>query len=306
MAHGGSIKVILAALVGNLLIAVSKLVAAILTGSAAMFAETLHSAADSGNQLLLLLGLRESGKPADQEHPFGHGKEQYFWAFVVAMVLFAVGAVFSLVEGVRKVLEPHPLENPLVTFIVLGLSLIFEAGSLRVALQEFNAQRQGRGFFQALAEAEDPVTLTVVLEDLAAMAGLILATASVALAEILHAPVFDGLGSIAIGLILAAVAYFLASAQRAFLIGKGLSPGEVAALTRRLSATAPVTGVSNLATMYLGSDVLLCANLTFAPGTSAQEIVEAADRAEALIREELPRVTRIYLEADGLAGRPRP
>ncbi len=302
MAHSSS-KVALAALAGNLLIALSKLVAAVVTGSAAMFAETLHSFADAGNQVLLLYGLRRSGRPPDAEHPFGHGKEQYFWAFVVAIILFAVGAVFSLVEGVRKVLTPHPLENPAVTFAVLGIALLVEAGSLRVAWREFDRRRQGRGFFAALGELEDPVTLTVLLEDLAALTGLVIATVFVALAEILHNPVFDGLGSVVIGILLAGVAYFLASAQRAFLVGKGLSPERTAEITRQVMEEAWVVGVSDLATMRLGAELLLCANLTFAHGTTADEIVSSIDRVEQILRQAVPEANRIYLEAHGIAGR---
>lgn len=300
MAHGSK-KVIVAALLGNLLIAVSKLVAAVLTGSAALFAETLHSFADTGNQVLLLHGLRRSGRPADAAHPFGYGKEQYFWAFVVAIVLFALGAVFSLVEGVEKVLAPHPVENPLLSFIVLGLALVFEGSSFRVAWIEFNRSRRGKGVLRALAETDDPVTMTVLLEDTAAMIGLVLASLLLALALLLEAPVLDGVASILIGLVLAGVAYFLASAQRAFLVGKGLLPEETAEITRRVLAISPVVGIANLATMHLGAEVLLCADLTFAHGTSAGEIIQAVDRVEKALREALPRVTRIYLEADGLA-----
>ncbi|MGE5508901.1 MAG: cation diffusion facilitator family transporter [Chitinophagales bacterium] len=299
----GSTKVALAALAGNLLIAVSKLVAALLTGSAAMFAETLHSFADCGNQILLLVGLRQSGRPADEQHPFGHGKEQYFWAFLVAIVIFALGAVFSLVEGVRKVIAPHPMENPVVTFVVLGLSLFFEGGSLRVALKEFNAWRGGLPFFEALAQAKDAVTLTVILEDLAALAGLVVALVSVTLAEALHAPVFDGLGSVFIGLLLAAVAYFLASVQRGFLVGRGLTARETAKLKEAVLACPNVAAITNLATMYLGANLLLCADLTFLPGATAEEVIRTIDEVEARLKGLVPGVSHIYLEADGLARR---
>lgn len=302
MSHSSK-KAVVAALAGNLLIAVSKLIATIFTGSAAMFAETLHSFADAGNQVLLLLGLSRSQRPADETHQFGHGKEQYFWAFVVAIVMFALGSVFSLVEGFRKVLSPHPMENPVLTFAVLGLSLLFEIGSLTVALREFDKLRAGKPFFRALAEANDAVTLTVVLEDLAALAGLVIAIVFVALATVLRAPVFDGLGSILIGVILAAVAYFLATAQRKFLVGKGLSEAESAAVKERLLKCSAVTGVSNLATMYLGPDLLVCADLTFAPESSATEVVASIDEIEAVLRKMLPGVRQIYLEADGLARR---
>lgn len=301
----GSKKAVLAALAGNLMITAAKLVAAVVTGSAAMFAETLHSLADSGDQVLLLYGLGRSGRPADEGHPFGHGKEQYFWAFVVAIVLFALGCVFSLVEGFRKVLEPHPMENPVVTFVVLAVSMLFEGASLRVALGEFERFRRGRPFFRALAEAEDPLTLTVVLEDMAALTGLGSAAVFVALAELLHAPAFDGLGSIVIGLVLGVVAYFLARAQKAFLVGKGLSASRVAEITERVLAVAPVTGVSEVATMYLGPDMLLCANLTFAHGITGDEVVRAIDEVEKVLKEVVPEAHHVYLEADGIAAAER-
>lgn len=302
MAHG-STKVALAALGGNLLVSVSKLVAALLTGSAAMFAETLHSFADSGNQVLLLFGLNRSGRPADADHPFGHGKEQYFWAFVVAIVIFALGSVFSLVEGVRKVMAPHAMANPLVTFVVLGLALVFEGASLRVALREFNAWRGNLPFFTALTQAKDAVTVTIVLEDLAAMVGLVVALISVTLAEVLHAPVFDGLGSIVIGLLLAAVAYFLGSIQRGFLVGRGLTARETAEIKQVVLACPGVSGVTNLATMYLGANLLLCADLTFPPEASAEEMIRTVDEVETKLRELVPGVSHLYLEAEGFARR---
>lgn len=220
----GSKKVIIAALVGNALIAVTKFGAAAFTGSSAMFSEGIHSAVDTGNQTLLLYGLKRAARPADKRHPFGYGREIYFWAFVVAILIFAVGAGVSFYEGVHKLSDPHPLENAYVNYIVLGLAMIFEAVAWWVAFKEFKAGKGKYGYLQAIQVSKDPSIFTVLLEDTAAMLGLIVAFVGILLGQLLDIPELDGVASMVIGLILALAAIVLAYETKGLLIGEGADP----------------------------------------------------------------------------------
>src|SRR6476646_1343647 len=194
--------VVYAALVGNLLIAITKLVAAAFTGSSAMLSEAIHSFVDTGNELLLLYGLHRAGRPADPEHPFGHGLQLYFWTFVVAVMIFGLGAVVALIEGIHKLSDPHPVAHVYVNYVVLGVSMLFEIGSWTVAFREFRRAQGRRSWFQAARRSKDPTVFTVLPEDTAALLGLVAAFFGVALADVLELPVFDGIASLAIAVIL--------------------------------------------------------------------------------------------------------
>jgi cation diffusion facilitator family transporter len=222
--HASPLKVILAALIGNSLIAVTKFAAAAFTGSSAMFSEAIHSCVDTGNQALLLYGLKRAKRPADARHPFGYGRELYFWAFVVAILLFSIGAGFSIYEGLEKIKHPEPIADAYVNYIVLGLAIVFESVSWWVAVKEFNLTRGRRGYLEAVQVSKDPSIFTVLLEDTAALLGLFVALVGIALSEILAMPVFDGVASVVIGGILALAAIVLAYETKALLIGEGADP----------------------------------------------------------------------------------
>ena len=221
MAAGGSTKVVVAALGFNGLIAVSKFVAATITGSAAMLSEALHSVADTANQGLLLLGMRKSRRPADTRHPFGYSKELYFWSFVVAILLFSMGAGVSIYEGVQKLIKPHPITSPIVNYVVLGVAIVFEAASTFVALREFNAQRGTMSPVAALKSSKDPALFTVVLEDLAALTGLAIALIGTLVADLGGRLAADAVASIAIGCVLAGVAAFMSRETKSLLDRRG-------------------------------------------------------------------------------------
>src|SRR5205085_9912779 len=215
-AEASSIRTIVAALVGNIAIAVAKYVAAAVTGSSAMLSEAIHSTVDTGNELLLLYGLRRAKRPADPEHPFGHGLQLYFWTFVVAVMIFGLGAVVALIEGVHKLSDPHPVVHAYVNYIVLGVSMLFEIGSWAVAFREFRRAQGGRSWLAAARRSKDPTVFTVLFED-TALFGLVAAFAGVALADVLAQPVFDGFASLAIGGILVITAAFLAYESQSLL-----------------------------------------------------------------------------------------
>src|SRR4051812_24982218 len=207
-AKASSIRTIVAALVGNIAIAVAKYVAAAVTGSSAMLSEAIHSTVDTGNELLLLYGLRRAKRPADPEHPFGHGLQLYFWTFVVAVLIFGVGAGVSAIEGVNKIGNPHPLESPWINYTVLGLALLFEGAVWVVALRALRGSKGSLGWFEAVRVSKDPTVFTVLFEDTAAMLGLLVALLGIGLSQSLDRPVLDGVASLVIGLILAVTATF--------------------------------------------------------------------------------------------------
>jgi cation diffusion facilitator family transporter len=301
MAVHSSRTVIYAALIGNTLIAISKYGAAWFTGSAAMFSEAVHSTVDTGNQALLLYGLKRAAKPADPEHPFGHGLQLYFWVFVVAVLIFGVGAGLSLLHGIEKVRQPHPIEHAYVSYIVLGLAMVFEAFVWVVAYRAFR-QSQGRfGWLAAMRRSKDPVVFTVLLEDSAAMLGLVVAMAGVALSEALDLPILDGVASIIIGLILAATAAFLAYEAQSLLTGESADP-EVRADIRRIAAAEPgVLGLNEVLTMHFGPlEVLVTLSLEFADNLCATAVEDAVSNIERRIRAAHPQVSRVFVEAQSL------
>ena len=226
----GSKKVIFAALVGNALIAVTKFFAASITGSSAMLSEGIHSLVDTGNQGLLLYGIKRAAKPADEKHPFGYGAELYFWAFVVAILIFALGSGISIYEGVQKILNPHEMSDPTINYIVLAAAMVFEGVAWNIAYREFKSVKGNRSFMQEVRDSKDPTVFTVLFEDTAAMLGLIVAMIGIYLAHALAMPALDGVASIVIGIILAVTAMLLAYETKGLLIGESASPEVVEAI----------------------------------------------------------------------------
>ena len=297
-AEGSSKKAVAAAVLGNLAIAVTKFAAAVVTGSSAMLSEGIHSLVDTGNGLLLLLGMRRSARPADQEHAFGHGKELYFWTFVVAILIFGVGGGMSMYEGILHILRPNPLENPTWNYVVLRFATVFEGMSWTVAWREFRADRGGRGVWQAVRAGKDPALFTVVFEDSAALAGLVVAFGGVTLGHLLEKPYLDGAASIVIGVILAGVAAVLAYESKGLLVGESAAPEVLSDVMAAAAADPAVAQVGRVLTMHLGPrDILLNLKLTFIDGLSTDELEAAVDRVEAAIRHRRPEVKRIFIEA---------
>lgn len=296
MPHGGSRKVILAALAGNLAIAATKATAAFFTGSSAMLSEAIHSAVDTGNQGLLLVGIKRSARPPSTRHPFGHGMELYFWAFVVALMIFAFGGAVSMYEGWRKIAAPEPVERAWVNFLVLGASVVFEGLSFRVAFREFRSTHQGEPFWQAVRASKDPSVFAVLLEDAAALAGLAIALVGLGLAEWLDWPALDGVASIGIGLLLVLTAGFLANETRSLLTGEAASPRLVAEVRATLMADPRVRTVEEVLSMHLGpAEVLMGVTIDLADDLPGAGVERAAQELSREIETRHPEVTRIFL-----------
>jgi cation diffusion facilitator family transporter len=298
MVQSSSKRVIYAALTGNLLVAATKFAAAGLTGSAAMLSEAVHSTVDSGNQLLLLLGISRAAHPADAKHPFGHGLQLYFWTFVVAVLIFGVGAGVSVLEGISKITTPHPVENPWINYLVLGLALLFEGGVWIVALRAFRDSKGTLGWLEAVHVSKDPTVFTVLFEDTAAILGLLVALVGIALSQVLDLSVLDGVASLVIGLILAATAVFLAWECQSLLTGEGVST-EVQASIHAIAAAEPAVARPNeVLTMHFGpQDVLVALSLDFVDSGTAAEVEKAVTRVERRIKAAHPEVTRVFIEA---------
>jgi cation diffusion facilitator family transporter len=300
MASASSIKVVIAALIGNSLIAITKFSAAFYTGSSAMFSEAVHSVVDTGNQALLLFGIRRSGRPADEKHPFGYGKEVFFWAFVVAILLFAIGAGVSIYEGIHRLHAPEPVSSPFINYIVLGLAMIFEGAAWWVAYKEFNRIRGTRSWFRAVIEVKDPSILTVLMEDSAAMLGLFIAFIGIFLSDVLDMPMLDGVASILIGCILAGAAALLAFETKALLIGEAASPEVVSAVRRIAGAEESISRTNEILTMHVGpEDILVNLSVDFRDGVPSEAVEATISRMERQIKEAFPRVTRVFIEVQG-------
>ena len=293
----GSKKVIYAALVGNGLIAITKFIAASITGSSAMLSEGIHSVVDTGNQGLLLYGLRRASKPADERHPFGYGAELYFWAFVVAILIFAVGSGISIYEGVQKILHPHPISSPHINYIVLALAMVFEGVAWWIAFKEFATTKGKRGWLEAVQDSKDPSVFTVLFEDSAAMAGLIVAFIGVAGAQYTGIEALDGVASVAIGIILALTAALLAYETKGLLIGEAAAPETVSVIRKMAEALPVVHAVNEIRTLHRGpNDVLLAVSLDFENNLTAGKVEDAIHDLEIAIKQQFPVVKRIYIE----------
>jgi cation diffusion facilitator family transporter len=304
VAEPSSKKAVVAAIIGNLAIAATKFVAAAFTGSSAMISEGIHSVVDTGNGVLLLYGMRRGARPADANHPFGHGMELYFWSFVVAIIIFAGGGGMSIYEGLLHMRHPSPLENPLINYVVLALAALFESISFTVAWREFRQTRSGRSVWATVHTSKDPSLFTVVFEDTAALAGLTVAFLGVFLSHALKAPLLDGAASVVIGMILCSVAIVLARESRGLLVGESADPAVVADIRALALADPGVVEVLRVLTMHMGpSEVLLNLKVAFAAGLTAPQVAAAVDRVEAQIRSLHPEVRVIYVEA-GTAADP--
>ncbi|CTQ53738.1 Ferrous-iron efflux pump FieF [Roseibium album] len=297
MAGHGSKKVIYAALVGNSLIAVTKFAAAAYTGSSAMLSEGIHSLVDTGNQGLLLYGLKRSKQPADKRHPFGYGAELYFWSFVVAILIFAVGSGVSIYEGIQKVLHPHPVSSPYIAYIVLGCAMVFEAVAWWIAYKEFNQARGKKSVFAAVRDSKDPTVFTVLFEDSAAMLGLVVAFLGLLGVQYLGLAWLDGAASILIGVILAGTAALLAYETKGLLIGEGASPEVLVKIGSIISATPAISNLNEIRTLHRGpQDILLALSVDFIDEITAGTVEETIYSLERTIKMEMPAVTRLFIE----------
>lgn len=297
----GSKTVIYAAIAANLGIAAAKFVAAAFTGSSAMLSEGIHSAVDSGNGLLLLYGVSRGNRPADDHHPFGYGKELYFWSLVVAILIFALGGGISIYEGVKHLEHPEPISNPLVNYLVLAVASLFECVALTLALKELNQIRGDMSIWQAVRESKDPTVITVLFEDGAALAGIVVAFLGVFFGSTFGWHWADGAASIFIGVILTAVAMLLAAETKGLLVGEGANPKILASIRALIAADANIVAMERPLTMYFGPhNALLALNVEFRTGLTAQQAEETIDRIELSIRTAHPDIKHIYIEADSL------
>ncbi|WP_437486341.1 cation diffusion facilitator family transporter [Sorangium sp. So ce1014] len=287
----------------NMAIAAVKFVAAAVTGSSAMVSEGVHSLVDTADGLLLLLGKHRSARPPDAEHPFGHGKELYFWTLIVAIMIFAAGGGVSIYEGILHLLRPRPIEDPTWNYVVLGAAAVFEGTSLAISVHEFK-KKAGQGYLAAMRSSKDPTTFTIVLEDSAALAGLAIAFLGVWLGHSLGNPYLDGAASIGIGLVLAAVAVFLARQSHGLLMGESADRELIASILALAEADRGVSAVGRPMTMHFGPhDVLVVLRIEFDPALTASGVAEAIERIEARVRSQRPDVKHIYIEARSICRR---
>ncbi|WFP62194.1 cation diffusion facilitator family transporter [Mesorhizobium sp. WSM4904] len=303
-------KTIYAALIGNLLIAISKFIAAALTNSSAMVSEGVHSLIDTSNELLLLHGLNRSAKPPDENHPLGHGRELYFWSFVVALLVFALGAGVSFYEGVVHILAPIPIENAGANFVVLALSAIFEGYSWQLAFKNFRSSKGKSNYLEALRRSKDPSTFTVLLEDSAALAGIAIAFVSIALSRHFEMPTLDGAGSICIGILLALTAGFLARECKGLLIGERAAPAVEAAILRMAREDPAIQQVNGVITVHMAPDQVVAAlSAQFHDAANADDIEDCVERLETRLAAERQEVTTLFVKPQTSrrwSGRPAP
>jgi cation diffusion facilitator family transporter len=285
------------ALGANLLIAITKLVAAFFTGSSAMVSEGIHSLVDTSNEVLLLLGIKRSQKPADEHRPFGYGRELYFWSFVVSLLFFALGGGFSIYEGVEHLINPEEVTNPVWNYVVLTIAFIFDGISFITALKEFTRQRGSTPFWQAVRESKDPSTFVVLFEDAADVIGILIAFTGILLGQLLHNPYIDGIASIMIGLLLTAVAVVLVRESRSLLMGETPMPEEL----KKVIAIAENNETVNKVVHHLSSflapeEVILVLKINFKPDTHNQQIIATIKSIRAAIQEAYPHYKQLFVE----------
>ncbi|RFC67864.1 cation diffusion facilitator family transporter [Mesorhizobium denitrificans] len=302
----GSRIVIYAALAGNLAIAATKFAASWYTGSSAMLSEAIHSLVDTSNQVLLLFGLRRAARPATPNHPFGHGMEIYFWAFVVALMIFALGGALSIYEGIARLQEPTPMTTPWVNFAVLGASIVIESLSLRVAWKELRENDPNGSALSAVRGSKDPSIFAIFCEDAAALAGLAVALLGITLAVLLDKPIFDGIASIAIGLILIGTSGFLARETLSLMTGESASKEVLNDARDVLESDKRVVSVEDILSMHLApDDVLLAVSIDFRDDMTSDEIEDAVYQLGERLRERQPVIKRIFLRPVGRKDHPR-
>lgn len=296
---GSSKKAIYGAIIANTAIAISKFIAAFFTGSSSMLSEGIHSLVDTGNGVLLLLGIKRSKKPADKKHPYGYGNEIYFWSFIVAVLIFALGGGIALYEGIVHLFHPRKLEHVMWNYIVLVLAMLFEGAALRVALKQFNTTRGDKSFFQALVDSKDTSTAAIVIEDSAALIGLAIALICVALGQLTGIVYFDGLGSVLIGLLLIGVSLFFAVECKDLLIGEGLIETDLEKINKILAKETSIITFKRPLSLYFGpKEVLVNLDVHFKDELTSDEIEATVDRIEKAIKEKIPTVNRIFIEAE--------
>jgi cation diffusion facilitator family transporter len=299
MSTGGGRKAIIAALLANLGIAITKFIAWAISGSASMLAEAVHSVADTGNQGLLLLGSRRSKRRPDADHPFGYGRERYVYAFVVAIILFSVGGVFSIYEGIDKLTHPHELTNAWLPLLVLVIAIGLESFSLRTAVRESNHVRGEQSWVQFVRHAKAPELPVVLLEDVAALTGLVFAFLGVGLTVITGDSVWDAVGTLAIGVLLVLVAVILGIETKSLLVGEGARPADVTAIRDAINEEAAVEALIYLKTLYLGpEELLVAAKVAFSPRKKLAEVAAAINALEARVRSAVPIARVIFIEPD--------
>jgi cation diffusion facilitator family transporter len=299
MSAKASNKVIIAALIGNTAISITKFFAAFITGSSAMMSEGIHSLVDTGNQILLLYGMKQAKKPADEAFPFGHGKEVYFWSFVVAILIFAVGSGVSIYEGIDHVLHPAEIENPMVNYIVLGLAMVFEGSAWFYAFREFGKVKGQRGYIEAVKRGKDPSMFVVLFEDSAAILGLMIAMLGIWLTQVTGIAVFDGIASVVIGLILGVTAIWLAVETKGLLIGEGANRSVIASIRQIAESFDEVENVNELLTMHMGPEfILVNISIRFRRGQLTREIEAVIQEIDSAIKAKHEIVKRIFVEAE--------
>lgn len=306
MTASGKPIAVYGAIAANFLIAIAKFTAAFLTGSSAMVSEGVHSLVDTGNQSLILLGIHRSKKPADEQHPYGYGKELYFWALIVAVVLFSLGGGISIYEGIDHLRHPGELGDPTWNYVVLGIALVLEGAASYLALRALLAAAGEKSFWHALRSSKDPAVFTILAEDFAALAGIVVAFLGIYFGHLYGNPYLDGLASVAIGVILALTAVFLVYESRGLIIGESADIDIVRSIRALAQADPEVHAVDRPLTMHLGAtQVLLNMRVVFKPGLSAVDLAASIDRLEAGIRALHPQISHVFIDADSLKT-PRP
>lgn len=292
-------KVIYAALVGNSLIAITKFIAAAITGSSAMLSEGIHSLVDTGNQMLLLHGIKQSKKPADERHPFGHGKEIYFWSFIVAILIFALGGGISIYEGIIHVQHPEAIKDPMINYFVLLLAMIFEGAAWFFALKEFTRAKGKWGYIEAVQRAKDPSIFVVLFEDTAAMLGLIVAFAGIALSQYTGIPYFDGIASVIIGCILIGTAIWLAYETKGLLIGESANKRVVDGIKSILNSYSMIEHINEVLTMHMGPNfILVNISVDFNNHVTAHEVETTIAEIDRKIKSDFDNVKRVFVEVE--------
>lgn len=295
--QASSKKAVHAALAGNLLVAATKLVAAFWTGSSAMMSEAIHSLVDSGNEILILYGLHRATRRPDAQHPLGYGRELYFWSFIVALLIFAVGAGVSVYEGVGHILHPEPISDPVISYVVLALAFVFEGGSWVVSWRQFRAAKGPLGYYEAVRRSKDPPSFMVFFEDSAALAGILIAGFGTYAAAQLRLPFFDGLASILIGVVLGAVALLLARESKSLLIGEHADRELSDSILHVAGTEKSVTRANGVLTMQLAPDQIVAAlSLDFEDHLTAAQIEDAVIEIERRVRESHPQVIALFVK----------
>jgi cation diffusion facilitator family transporter len=296
---GNSKRAIIAALLANLGIAIAKFIGFLITASASLLAESIHSVADTGNQALLLLGGRRAQMAPTEEHPFGYGRERYFWAFVVALVLFSLGSVFAVFEGIEKIRHPHEVESLGVAIGILVLAMVLEGWSFRTAVRESRPLKGSLGWWQFIRRAKQPELPVVLLEDFGALTGLVIALVAVSLSAVTGDAVWDGVGTLLIGVLLGVIAFVLAKEMKSLLIGESATPGERQKIEDAINGCDATVALIHLRTEHLGPDELLVgAKIDFGPSITASELAKSIDAVEVEIRDAVPAARLIYIEPD--------